>query len=484
LLFLPPLGWALLESRSLRHAAGAVLGLAPLLAWELFSLLYYGFLLPNTYYAKLNTGLIARADLVQHGGYYLLQSLSVDPLTLTVIAVAVGLTLASRAWRRLPIVAGILAYLAYLVWIGGDFMSGRFLAAPLVAAVALLVGGPWLRARRWLPTSVLVVVIAFGVLAPGSPLVRGGLLSAAVDPGSWLASRGIADEAANYYPNAGLLMALQRPDLPDHDWALAGRAARENGPGVIALGSVGFYGYFAGPDVTIIDVLGLCDPLIARLPPNDPGLRIGHLGRTVPAGYAETLESGETRIDDPDLAEYYARLDALIRGPLWEPLRLVEIWRFNTGAYDAHLEAYAWSRGGPLEQDLTITNPGDRPYVYAYVWNNDSAEAFVVDADSERAATYRIRWSISPGAIRFEGPREQQISSLQELWDGQTLNVGVFFSDSATLDHYEAYERRFWFRQDGAGGLTVVLPGTEWHNSDAPGGLWRQESIEAVLQQE
>ena len=35
----------------------SVLGFIPLIAWELFSLIYYGFLLPNTAYAKLNTGL-------------------------------------------------------------------------------------------------------------------------------------------------------------------------------------------------------------------------------------------------------------------------------------------------------------------------------------------------------------------------------------------------------------------------------------------
>lgn len=33
-----------------------LLGFTPFLAWELFSLFYYGFLFPNTAYAKLNTG--------------------------------------------------------------------------------------------------------------------------------------------------------------------------------------------------------------------------------------------------------------------------------------------------------------------------------------------------------------------------------------------------------------------------------------------
>jgi hypothetical protein len=45
------------------------LGSLPLLAWLGFATFYYGFPLPNTYYAKLSTG-ISRADYLKQGWFY------------------------------------------------------------------------------------------------------------------------------------------------------------------------------------------------------------------------------------------------------------------------------------------------------------------------------------------------------------------------------------------------------------------------------
>ncbi len=53
--------------------------------------------------------------------------------------------LAARSWRKLPLAAGCLLYLAYIVRVGGDFMSGRFLTAPLFLAVAVWATTTW----RW-----------------------------------------------------------------------------------------------------------------------------------------------------------------------------------------------------------------------------------------------------------------------------------------------------------------------------------------------
>ena len=54
-----------LFERGLKQTAiDLALGLSPLIAWELFSLFYYGFLFPNTAFAKLNTGL-PRNELMQ-----------------------------------------------------------------------------------------------------------------------------------------------------------------------------------------------------------------------------------------------------------------------------------------------------------------------------------------------------------------------------------------------------------------------------------
>jgi arabinofuranosyltransferase len=78
-----PLGtWRLISFRV--GIFSILLGFAPLIAWELFSLFYYGFPFPNTAYAKLNTG-VSAGNLIRQGLYYALNSIRADPITLSAI---------------------------------------------------------------------------------------------------------------------------------------------------------------------------------------------------------------------------------------------------------------------------------------------------------------------------------------------------------------------------------------------------------------
>jgi hypothetical protein len=250
---------------------------------------------------------------------------------------------------------------------------------------------------------------------------------------------------------------------------------------VVQKGSVGFFGYYAGPEVHVVDLLALNDPLLARLPPSDQRSGLGHLGRMVPDGYIETLESGENRIANPDLAAYYDKLSLIVRGDLFARERLVEIWRFNTGMYDDLRDAYAYFTGETFVQYLQVVNPSDRLYVYAYVWNNEAADAFLLDSTSTRGEVYWVSWSVTVEGARFEGAYEQQTSFGNPLSDLEPLNVGVFFSESPDLTSYDIYERRFWFRVEDDNTLSVVLPPTEWHNGQAPNGAWVAEDIDRIL---
>src|SRR3990172_3650185 len=108
-----------------------------LFAWEMFSLFYYGFFFPNTAYAKLNTG-INQSDLIKQGLYYLLDSLYLDPLTFFVLLAGILAALLKRKSELIPLAVGTGLYIIYIVNIGGDFMSGRFLSAPLLCAVIIL----------------------------------------------------------------------------------------------------------------------------------------------------------------------------------------------------------------------------------------------------------------------------------------------------------------------------------------------------------
>ena len=85
---------------------------------------------------------------------------------------------------------------------------------------------------------------------------------------------------------------------------------------------IGLFGYFAGPEVHVVDVLALGDPLLARLP-TQPKWRIGHFERRVPDGYIETLQTGRNVITDIDAAMKYRRLQMITQDPLWSRRR----WR-------------------------------------------------------------------------------------------------------------------------------------------------------------
>ena len=356
------------------RATAKALGLAalPLVAWEAFALVYYGTPIPNPAHAKLGTGIPA-VTLALQGTHYLWNSLRLDPTTLGVTAVAATLALARRPPRSLPIVIGIGLHLLYVVWIGGDFMSGRFLTTSLFAAAALLARLDW-RPRPALALAAgcgVATAIAFGAAARGTPASGAGAFLAAID------AHGIADERRFYAPVSA--WRGQRHDLawPDPGSARAANAARVRWPedpirerlravGLVAAtdslpadvvaavqqgrarpvivgAAVGTFGYYAGPGVHVLDLYALGDPLRARLPAerSDPLLpqflrsatadawRPGHFVRRIPAGYIATLASGENRLAEPHAAALWEDVARATRGPLFAPGRFGAIARLT-----------------------------------------------------------------------------------------------------------------------------------------------------------
>jgi len=77
--------------------------------------------------------------------------------------------------------------------------------------------------------------------------------------------------------------------------------------------------------------------------------RVGHYERLVPAGYLESLESGENLLCDDGLAQYYEKLTLITRGPLLDLERLKTIIRMNLGQYDYLVAAYG-AQGDPDNQ--------------------------------------------------------------------------------------------------------------------------------------
>jgi arabinofuranosyltransferase len=316
---------ALGSLRSWRRTVPAfALGFWPLATWTMYSIVYYGVPFPNTAYAKLATG-IPRPELLHQGFVYLLDSLNRDPVTLLIILTAIATQLSSSTLRSwIPGVALVL-YLTYVVRIGGDFMSGRFLSAPFFVALTLLVRAAWPLSPA-VQAAPIVFVLALGLSAPG-PLPR-LLTGRFAQPFEmiWPPS-GIVDERRYYFPRTAVVTRHKIRRKPDYEeWVLA--TLRAQHPTTVVWNTVGMAGYVLGRGYHVIDSLALGDPLLARLPAR-PRWRIGHYERTLPQGYFESVLTNSNRITDPALARYYDTIREVTRGPLFTARRWKAIVRLN-----------------------------------------------------------------------------------------------------------------------------------------------------------
>ena len=342
LLFIPALLYGIQKRHTRQDILFAILGMTPIIFWEIFSLLYYGFLFPNTAYAKLNTG-IPVSSLANQGVLYLLNSISRDPATIGFIFTSVLISVIERDSRRMILASSFILYVLYIIRIGGDYMTGRFLSVIVCGAVALITSSK-LFSHKQSFNMALIALALLNLATPKPPLLYNAGDSRD-ETGPMGIYNGVEDGRFSNYQQTGLLTLTITEAMPRMGWAYEGREAREKGYKVVDRGAIGAFGYYAGPDVHIVDWYGIGDPLLARLHVDDPNnWWIGHFYRSIPEGYLETLENGSIAIRDPNLATYYEKLTIVTQGKLFDANRLVEIWRFNTGYYQPLLDAYEATR--------------------------------------------------------------------------------------------------------------------------------------------
>lgn len=319
LLYLPACLWLL--ARGWRRQGPAVLGrivaaLTPLGLWLGFAVVYFGFVLPNTYYPKAGLD-VPPAVLHTMGLTYLSESFAQDPITLLVIAA--GLCVAWIDLRSLLTACAAAGYVFYIYSLGGDFIGFRFLAPPfLVSGLLLLrVGGVRLAGAgaRFSPLAVGAVVL-YAALIPSSPL------RAAFEPP-------LATDVAFYHPASGLSKWRPGRAFPfdrflsvfDAEHCVSLRTVEF---GVGGSGG-GLHSFCRGPESHLIDQIGITDPLMARLAlPIRGAFHPAHVPKPLPAGYLESIRTGENRFAAPDLAAFYAKVRTIVSEPLFSRAR----WRY------------------------------------------------------------------------------------------------------------------------------------------------------------
>lgn len=320
-----------------------VLGVFPFWMWEIFSVVYYGFLFPNTAYIKLGTGL-PLTNYLSRGVSYMLTALLNDPVLLAIPLIYGVLAVIKRNKKHMLMAAGAWIYLAYVIYIGGDFMLGRHLTVPFFSSVCGLVilvaevvaeNSKVLVGITMAAVGCVVFALSFGILEGKRYLWNGDkYLMQCMD---------VADEREYYIPTTGLLAYL---DTKEGDYEgivtktfntveVEEMLSRETPGGELLRGASGILVYYYLEGIHVYDAYGLADAFLARLPAvYDDHWRIGHMQREIPAGYEETVVTGVNCIEDEKLHEFYDELSVVIKGDLWSWERFKTIWRMNTGYYN------------------------------------------------------------------------------------------------------------------------------------------------------
>lgn len=339
LLFLPALIHLMFARRNQfgRSVILLLAGFLPFVVWELFALFYYGFPFPNTYYAKAVTGLPS-ALLMKQGIAYIENSIHWDPLTLGTVLFGVLSVIFQRDSKRISLAVSCVLYIAYVLWIGGDFMSGRYFSAIFLIGLTLLLTFDARRFFGEIPNRVLQFLFLLVILA-GLSAERPPISTHSGQPGLYSDQYDVVSERFYYFDANGWINYVKHGRR--HDLAAKGLEAGQAKISPVEMNTIGMFGYYAGPDIYIIDTHALADPLRAHLPVDAPR-GIGHYERKMPAGYLETIQSSfsQNLIEHPDLHLYYEKLSILIHGDLFAQGRIGEIIRFNTGYYDRLLENY------------------------------------------------------------------------------------------------------------------------------------------------
>lgn len=261
------------------------------MGYEIFRMGYFAALVPNTALAKE-----ASAAYWRQGWHYAWDFAGTYALWLPLPVVAAWAVSLVRSARRagdqptaMLVLAPMLSALAhwlYIIRVGGDFMHGRLLL-PGLFGFLLPLATVVVPARVYRDWRVVALAGAAGWAVACGLWLRVPYAGQGI-PGPW----GIADERGFYTHHMNMpnpirigdylrhpYVARVRQTLLSHDRALffdggpeglgfaaplAPRVPRSIRV-VLGLSNIGVLGYLAGPDVRVIDRLGLSDPIASRL---------------------------------------------------------------------------------------------------------------------------------------------------------------------------------------------------------------------------
>ena len=299
-------------------------GIGLLVAWIIFATIYFGSPLPNTYFAKLNAG-YPQSELFEKGINYLV-SLKFDIASIMIIAMGFFSLFLYRDLILISLAIGKILYIGYIVYIGGDFMMGRFVSILILLSIGeiLVVMSKSLisiNIKNLLSIVLLIVFVIIGYFT-ASPLFS------STEHSMRAVYEGINDQRGAYYRFTGLYAKERQQwpkpekftDTPPEDYRVI----------------CGLIGATALTDVSNyhIDPCGLTDPFLSRIPANrHSNWRIGHHLRKIPTEYGLYKIGRISNIPDTELGKLLDDVSNVTQGELFSLDRFVAIWRLFFNSY-------------------------------------------------------------------------------------------------------------------------------------------------------
>jgi arabinofuranosyltransferase len=308
------------------------LGASPAILWCSFSIIYFGSIFPNTYYAKTNV-VDSQSAIYNQAKLYYLFTLFKDPGTHFIVLALFASAIYRRSKFALISALTIIPYLYYIFKVGGDFMGGRFFSYTTFLSAFLLLN--LLPDCKRLKISLLSLAIAYLAIFPDTSIKY--LKNSGPDFSLFNDYSGVVDEKKWYYHASGLIPNLNSSNLHNMiDVPISTFYGRK----VIIYGQIGYLGFTLGRDYHIIDPLALTDALLARLPGAG---RIGHKRRLIPEGYVDSVIYSENRISDARLKDYYNEILILTRNDLFNSERFKKIFEFHFSEKKKYHHAYRYN---------------------------------------------------------------------------------------------------------------------------------------------
>ncbi|MBQ7528427.1 hypothetical protein IJT10_00790 [bacterium] len=352
LIFIPIIVYAFFFKRDTSFSKmflAGIIGLLPFIGWEIFSLFYYGLLVPNTALIKLNTG-IPKTWYFDRGFQYFYVTLANDALVVLVpIAISV-VSFIKRNTNNALFAFGIILYQIYIVYIGGDFMMGRHYTVLYYLSVILLLNIMNENARqKYKEVVVLIVIGGIGIISYlTSEFIGNNLLHTLYNENHKFCKETtaqITDEKSFYYKFTGfipnVMSSLGSDSLSDRllFYKINDKIEEIRKSGYIggAFNELHGVNVFYNNDIYLTDQFGLSDPLLSHLPaivPEKDKFRVGHIKRAFPAGYKESVRKLNNEIQNESLHEFYDKIILITRGDLFDKKRLSAIIELNLGKYD------------------------------------------------------------------------------------------------------------------------------------------------------